>query len=309
MYPLVINYGRMYMQAVDTSSPSYSGGFGTWLDLGGANDNGPDTVAPSSGATSWSAWLDLRSEPWVWTVPKTEPARSSTSRLLDPWGFVVDEVGSFDNRHADRMILLTSPTWIGEVPPGIDRVVHGESAFLRLLTRIDQETGPDDDPSGNIREQQALERLSAHLGRYVPAPTSEISWWPWLAGDETTDAFWSCASFALALIESHPDDAVVVDRIAQIGVAAGQPWDPASLGAEMAEGIGIGMDDALSELMRAAAHPIDPSLLHLSRAGTDRDYFSRALGALESLSTTRSKPASPRPRVDNHGSQDEFPAG
>jgi hypothetical protein len=125
----------------------------------------------------------------------------------------------------------------------------------------------------------------------------------------TSDAFWSCATFALMLVEPHPEDAIITDRIAQIGLVAGQPWDPASLGAEMTEAIGIGMDDALSELMRAAARPIDPNFLRLSRADTDRDYFSRALGALKPLSTTRSKPRSPHPRVNDRRRQGDLPAG
>ncbi len=35
-YPLVMMYRNMYLQAIDTKSKSYSGGFGKWLHLGNA---------------------------------------------------------------------------------------------------------------------------------------------------------------------------------------------------------------------------------------------------------------------------------
>ena len=45
-YPLVMYYRTMYMQAIDTKSTSYSGGFGKWLNLG--------TSSPKD--TGWSAF-------------------------------------------------------------------------------------------------------------------------------------------------------------------------------------------------------------------------------------------------------------
>jgi hypothetical protein len=33
-YPLVMMYRTMYLQAIDTKSESYTGGFGKWLHLG-----------------------------------------------------------------------------------------------------------------------------------------------------------------------------------------------------------------------------------------------------------------------------------
>ncbi|MFA9472154.1 MAG: hypothetical protein ACERNK_16415, partial [Deltaproteobacteria bacterium] len=47
-YPLVMMYRTMYLQAIDTTSKSYSGGFGKWLHLGTSSPNDTDIVSPNN---------------------------------------------------------------------------------------------------------------------------------------------------------------------------------------------------------------------------------------------------------------------
>ena len=44
-YPLVMMYRTMYLQAIDTKSKSYSGGFGKWLHLGTSSPKDTDIAA------------------------------------------------------------------------------------------------------------------------------------------------------------------------------------------------------------------------------------------------------------------------
>ena len=46
-YPLVMMYRTMYLQAIDTKSKSYSGGFGKWLHLGTSSPKDTDIVSPN----------------------------------------------------------------------------------------------------------------------------------------------------------------------------------------------------------------------------------------------------------------------
>jgi hypothetical protein len=71
-YPLVMMYRTMYLQAIDTKSKSYSGGFGKWLHLGTSSPKDTDIVSPNNDTPYSYAWVDLRSEPWVLTLPKIE---------------------------------------------------------------------------------------------------------------------------------------------------------------------------------------------------------------------------------------------
>jgi hypothetical protein len=84
-YPLVMYYRTMYLQAIDKDSKSFSGDFGKWLHLGTSSPKDTDIVSPYS-----YAWVDLRAEPRVLTMPKIEAKRFYTSQWDDLWGFVLD---------------------------------------------------------------------------------------------------------------------------------------------------------------------------------------------------------------------------
>jgi hypothetical protein len=93
-YPLVMMYRTMYLQAIDTASKSYSGGFGSWLHLGTSSPRDTDIVSPNNDSPYSYAWVDLRAEPWVLTLPKIEKNRFYTSQWDDLWGFVLDCIPS-----------------------------------------------------------------------------------------------------------------------------------------------------------------------------------------------------------------------
>ena len=115
-YPLVMYYRTMYLQAIDKDSKSFSGGFGKWLHLGTSSPKDTDIVTPNNDSPYSYAWVDLRAEPWVLTMPKIEAKRFYTSQWNDLWGFVLDNAGSVDDGNDGVSVLLASPTWKGELP-------------------------------------------------------------------------------------------------------------------------------------------------------------------------------------------------
>ena len=303
-YPLVASYGEMYVEAIDSTSPSYSGGFGNWLhewnaascdsDMPGGLDvpcdidmaAGIDMAASATTTLYSSAWVDVRSEPWLARPPAIDVDHFLTTSTSDLWGFSIDEMGP--DSDARENVVVASATWQGDVPDVVDRVVRGDSAFVHLESCIGMRDPGGLDPVRRIQHDYLLEPLSAHVGRRAPAPAPPPQWVPFYTGAETGDEFWSLANFALSLTTPHPLDREILDRIAAIGVVAGRPWDASSLDRDVAEAIEDGRADALSRLMRSAAEALGPDLLRRSRFATDRDYISRALGALWRGSSERS---------------------
>ncbi|MFA9564988.1 MAG: DUF1254 domain-containing protein [Acidimicrobiales bacterium] len=279
-FPLVMNYREMYRQAVDASSSSFSGGFGTWRQVAPTESGSGGVAGPSGGALQSMVWLDLRTEPWWYTEPAVPPGVSFRSRWIDLWGFELDDRGApKDGRHR-ASVLAASPTRVRSVPVEVDAVVRGESAFVALRTEVrwrDESAGRE---VPRVLADMVLEPVSAHLGRPAPAPAPAMSWWRWRDGMEVTDEFWSCASFALSLTTPHPDDRSILDRIAEIGVVSGQPWDASRFPDEIAESIGTGMDGGLSDLLEATSETVDACGEPCRREEMDRDCFGRALGAL-----------------------------
>ena len=279
-YPLVMYYRTMYMQAIDASSESYSGGFGKWLHLGSSTPQDTDIVSPNNDTPYSYAWVDLRAEPWVLTLPKIDTSRFYTSQWDDLWGFVLDNPGSVEDGNDGVAVLLAAPSWQGDLPAGVKRVVRGDSEFLGSLTRTQLSDAADMANVKRIQQQYKLEPLSFYLGKPAPKPAPDVTWLPWKEGLETTDEFWTYANFVMSLTTPNPQDKPVLDRIAEIGIVAGQPWAAKSFSADVADAIAAGMKDALDALKKGSQHISDPSLFFRSRKDTDKDHFDRALGTV-----------------------------
>jgi hypothetical protein len=280
LYPLVMYYRTMYMQAIDVSSSSFSGGFGKWLHLGSSTPQDEDIVSPNNDTPYSYAWVDLRAEPWVVTMPKIDASRFYTSQWDDLWGFVLDNAGSVEDGNDGVSLMLASPTWRGDLPAGIKRIVQGDSEFLGSLTRTQLIDAADMKNVKQIQRKYKLEPLSSFLDEAAPAGAPAINWLPWSDGLETTDKFWKYANFVMGFTTPNLQDKPVLDRISQIDVVAGQPWDASSFDKDIADAIAAGMKEALADLKKASLHITDPSLFFRSRKDTDNDYFDRALGTL-----------------------------
>jgi hypothetical protein len=279
-YPLVMYYRTMYLQAIDAQSKSYAGGFGKWLHLGTSSPNDTDIVSPNNDTPYSYAWVDLRAEPWVLTLPSIEPSRFYTSQWDDLWGFVLDNPGSVEDGNDGVSVLLASPTWKGELPTGVKRVIQGDSEFLGTLTRT-QLIEPKDLPNvQKIQKQYQLQPLSTYLGQPPPEPAPAIQWKPWKDGAETTDEFWAYVNFLLTFTTPNPQDKPVQDRMAKIGLGAGKPWDSSSLAEDVRAAVAAGMKEAVADLKEASTKITDPSLFFRSRKDLNKDYFNRALGVM-----------------------------
>jgi hypothetical protein len=275
-YPLVMMYRTMYLQAIDKDSKSYSGGFGKWLHLGTSSPKDTDIVSPNNDSPYSYSWVDTRAEPWVLTMPKIEAKRFYTSQWDDLWGFVLDNPGSVEDGNDGVRVLLASPTWKGELPKGVNRVIQGDTEFLGTLTRT-QLLEPKDLPNvQRIQKEYQLQPLSAFLGKPAPEAAPVIEWMPWKEGVETTPAFWDYANFLLQFTTPNPQDKAVLDKMVKIGLGA----NAAKPSAETQAAMQLGMQDALADLKKATTTFTDPSLFFRSRKDSSKDYFDRALGVL-----------------------------
>ena len=273
-YPLVMMYRTMYVQAIDPESASYSGGFGKWLHLGTSSPEDTDIVSPNNDTPYSYSWVDTRAEPWVLTLPKIEASRFYTSQWDDLWGFVIGNAGSVDDGNDGVNVLLASPSWSGELPEGVKRVIQGDSEFLGSLTRTQLTDSGDLPRVKKIQGEYKLQPLSAYLGKPAAEAAPVIEWKPWQEGTETTVEFWDYVNFLLPFTTPNPQDKPVLDKMAKIGLGD----DPSAPSAEIQAAMQLGMKDALAELKKASEHITDPSLFFRSRRDTNKDYFDRALG-------------------------------
>jgi hypothetical protein len=280
VYPLVAGYCAMYHEAVEVSSPSFSGGFGAWSHVGVSEDRKLSVGRPREAVVRSSVWLDVRSEPWWFTVGEIPPEVRFTVQWVDLWGFGIERGIRAEHAPRPTSVLVSAPMPVEDVPAEIDQVVTGESSFVSLRTESywrDPYALPGILP---FHPDITLEPMSAHLGRPPPKPAPDVDWWQCQDSTATTDEFWSCANFALSLVTPNQNDRQIRDRVAEIGLVAGRRWNASEFPAAVVDAIGEGMDDAMSELMEAATDADLRQVGTYRREDMDRDYFGRALRAI-----------------------------
>ena len=144
VFPLVEAYKTLYKQAIDQTSPDYKAP----LNQPGhsrtvATPDDKFVVTPNSDTPYSFAWLDLRAEPMVITLPKIAPDRYYSVQLIDLYTHNFGFLGtrSFGNEGGD--FLIAGPDWWGEKPPGIRAVIPCETQIMYALFRT-QLFRPDD---------------------------------------------------------------------------------------------------------------------------------------------------------------------
>lgn len=189
-FPMVTRYGDMYRQAIDTSSPTYSGGgFGTWRHVAVRERRNHGSGRPHETVLYSSSWLDLRSEPWWCTIDTVAADVRCAGRWVDLWGFLLDTDRTAHSSPVGS-VVASAPRRMHDVPLDIDGIVRGESGFVALLTESRWRglvRAPAVEP---IQPEIVLEQVSVHRGRAAPTPAHAVDWWPWSADVETSDAFW-----------------------------------------------------------------------------------------------------------------------
>jgi hypothetical protein len=123
VYPLVASYCAMYHEAVDTSSPSFSGGFGAWRHVGVSEDRKLGVGRPREAVVRSSVWLDLRSEPWWFTVGEIPPEVRFTVQWVDLWGFGIERGTAAEHAPRPASVLVSAPMPVEDIPAEIDHVV------------------------------------------------------------------------------------------------------------------------------------------------------------------------------------------
>jgi len=239
-YPLAMQYHTMYVQAIDSNSKEYVGGFGKYRHYGISTPDNKDIVTPNNDTPYSWAHVDLRAEPWVLSLPQTD-GRYFTTQWMDLWHFIVDNPGSVLDGSEGGNFLLAAPGWKGEVPKGIKRIVRGESDFMGTLTRT-QLKGIDDLPAMQKTQQgYKLQPLSAFLGQKPSAPAPEIEWPMWTEKVDRTADIFRYVNFMLPYTTPNVLDRPILERIAKIGIGPGKPWNLAEMKPEIRRAIEEGV--------------------------------------------------------------------
>jgi hypothetical protein len=241
--PIVMNYAVMYAYSVDKNSGQYKAPFNhinnearvfTYKDTA--------VITPNSDTPYSISWLDLRAEPIVLSVPAVEKSRYYSVMLCDGNTFNYGYIGSRATGSDAGDYLVVGPNWQGATPPGIKKVFQSTTQFSVAAYRT-QLFNPADMP--NVEKVQAgykVQGLSVYLKQPATTAATGIDF-PKIDKELVKKNFFEYLDFALQFAPAGPEERVIREKLARIGVGPGKTFDFKDLPLEHKLEIGLGMKD------------------------------------------------------------------
>ena len=217
-FPLVETYKTLYKQAIDQTSPDYKAPLN---QLGHsrivATPEDKFVVTPNSDTPYSFAWLDLRLEPIVITMPKIEPDRYYSVQLIDLYTHNFGYLGtrSFGNEGGD--FLIAGPGWRGEKPAGIRAVIPCETQILYALFRTQLFNPVDLKNVHQIQDAYQVRPLSMYLGNSAQNVAPAVDWPPLADGMSESVQVFSYLNFLLQFCPTHPSEKEMMAAFRQVG--------------------------------------------------------------------------------------------
>jgi hypothetical protein len=230
-------------------------------------------------------WLDVSAEPWVFSIPDMGE-RFYIMPMLSAYNEVFFVAGSRATGGSAQEYVITGPGWSGALPEGVTHV-ESPTALVWILGRVYCAGTPEDYKAVHeLQDKFSSVPLSTYGKPYKP-PAGVV--------DETFDMEKAVRkqvndlpldeyfSYLAELLETNPpkpEDAPLVERMAEIGIVPGQEFDDSKL-----PHLGHKLDPklALLELVRAMKkkEPVNGWLYWRSNAGEyGSDYEQRAMVTL-----------------------------
>jgi len=230
--PIVMNYGVMYEYAIDKGNSEFKAPFNhiknearvfTYKDTA--------IVTPNSDTPYSFAWLDLRAEPIVLSVPDVEKGRYYSVQLEDGNTFNYGYIGSRATGNDAGDYIVAGPDWKGEAPPGIKKVFHSTTQFSVAGYRT-QLFGPDDMPNVvKVQSGYKVQPLSAFLKQPAPPAAPTINF-PKINKELAKTGFFDYLDFSLQFAPPGPEEKDIRDKLARLGIGAGKNFDFKALSPE-----------------------------------------------------------------------------
>ncbi|MCP1907899.1 hypothetical protein J2R96_000379 [Bradyrhizobium elkanii] len=251
--PMVMAYGVMNEYAVDKSSGQYKAPFNTLFNEARVFTYEDTAVITPNSDTPYSfAWLDLRAEPLVFSVPAIDPKRYYALQLNDLNTYNFGYVGTRATGSDAGSYMIVGPRWTGVTPAGIKKVFRSTTDFCLGLLRTQLFDPADIEAVKKIQAGYKAQPLSNFLNQPAPAPAPAPSF-PKFEKDLVRTEFFEYLDFALQFAPALPEDRWIREQLARIGVGPGKSFDFRSLSLEDKAEILLGMKEGERKVSEAVA--------------------------------------------------------
>lgn len=274
-YPMVEMYKTLYIQAVDTESNAYQAPFNRISHNSDVYNGKTRAVQSPIADTRYSyAWLDLRAEPMVLTLPTIDSERYYSVQLSDIFTQNFAYLGTRTTGNKGGRFLIAGPNWQGPTPAGIDKVLSSESSIVYALYRTQLFNAGDMAKMRQVQQGYTLQSLSSYL-KLEARPTAPRIVWPVPSPDNAaTPATFRLLDFLLNFAPPHPSEVALRRRFARIGINSDQPFHEDRLTPTQYNALQAGIDAARAEFATFKSAEVDSGQIPASELFGDREHLA-----------------------------------
>jgi hypothetical protein len=252
--PIVMNYGVMYEYAVDRNSGQFKAPFNQIKNEPNVFTYKDTAIPTPNSDTPYSfAWMDLRAEPIVLSVPAVDPKRYYSVMLCDGNTYNYGYIGSRATGSEAGDYMVVGPDWKGATPPGIKKVFQSSTQFSVAGYRT-QLFNPDD--LDNVKKVQAgykVQTLSDYLKQPATIAAAGIDF-PKIDKELVKKNFFEYLDFALQFAPAQENEKEIRAQLARIGVGPGKTFSFKDLSLEDKLEVGLGMKEGDRKVDEAVAN-------------------------------------------------------
>jgi hypothetical protein len=187
-------------------------------------------TAPNADTLYTMVWLDLSREPYVLSLPDAH-GRYYLMPMLDAWTTVFQVPGKRTTGTKAQTYAITGPGWTGTLPEGVTEY-KSPTSIVWILGRIYCTGTPKDYKAVHAMQNRvSVVPLSSYGKPYTP-PTGNVDpgidmKTPVRTQVNSLDiaAYFSLMAQLMKNNPPAPEDAPMVQKMAQIGIVPGQPFD------------------------------------------------------------------------------------
>jgi hypothetical protein len=249
-YPMVDGYRIQHTYFVNKDNTEYKAPYNVLASSARVYTSEDKAVqTPNSDTPYGMLGMDLRSEPFVITVPKMDPKRYFSIQLIDAYTHNFEYIGSRATGNGGGSYLIAGPDWKGELPKGITKIIRCETQLALAVFRTQLFNPADLNNVSSIQKSYKAQLLSDFLGTPKPAANAEINFIKPVSGAEikTSLEFFNVLNFLLPYCPVHPSETQLRQQFASIGIKPGVVFDTTKLTPEIKQAFTDGRADAWKE--------------------------------------------------------------
>jgi hypothetical protein len=230
-----------------------------------------EVTAPNADTLYSLAWLDLKKEPYIFSIPDAN-GRYFLMPMLDGWTDVFQVPGTRTTGAKAQKYAISGPGWKGKLPDGVTHYKSPTNLVWILGRTYCTGTPEDYKKVHEFQDKLALTPLSAYGKPYTP-PKGKVN--PKIDMEtpvrDQVNRLSAAEFFTLfaKLLKNNPPgraDGPIVAKLAQIGIVPGQDFDFAELDPEVAKGLKGAPKAGLARIMA-----------HGAKAGTEVNGWTFSL--------------------------------